>query len=457
VADPKAKVIITAQDQTGPAIRSAERNMRSLLKQGELVGKFFKGGAIVAAVVAFERLAENAEKAALAVGDKGTARALSQLNREIDNLKSKGLNLIGKVLGGIYAEVSEGNTPIERARKQLETLIELRRQAQSGSALSDSNTVRPTGAFDQLIADKEAELKRLTERLGRVSFAIHSPGGRNRTPSTHGETDSERAKRIKEELERTFPDILVTTQRITESAMEQLYRGMDEATQTGLQRQVDEWIKFESQVNELLASGRISPAEAAKRLLAKTNEMLGDEGTTVTAKRLFPEHEREQLNAFAEEAARGMQNAFADFFFDPFEKGIKGMLASFVDVIRRMAAELFAQQVLTGFFSLGTKLPGVVGSFSKSLLGSITGKATGGPVSGGTPYMVGERGPELFVPGSSGAIVPNHAMGGASITYNIDARGADAERIMSVMPGLLKQTEDRTIARIRDMNGRGRL
>lgn len=38
---------------------------------------------------------------------------------------------------------------------------------------------------------------------------------------------------------------------------------------------------------------------------------------------------------------------------------------------------------------------------------SIAGRAQGGPVTAGTPYMVGEAGPELFVPGRSGTIVPN--------------------------------------------------
>lgn len=46
-------------------------------------------------------------------------------------------------------------------------------------------------------------------------------------------------------------------------------------------------------------------------------------------------------------------------------------------------------------------------------------RAGGGPVSGGTPYVVGERGPELFVPGMSGSIVPNHALGGGGITLNV--------------------------------------
>lgn len=63
-------------------------------------------------------------------------------------------------------------------------------------------------------------------------------------------------------------------------------------------------------------------------------------------------------------------------------------------------------------------------------VGSFLGfKAEGGPVDSGRPYVVGERGPELFLPRSSGSIVPNHAIasanGHAAGTYYIDARGAD--------------------------------
>lgn len=54
----------------------------------------------------------------------------------------------------------------------------------------------------------------------------------------------------------------------------------------------------------------------------------------------------------------------------------------------------------------------------------LPGRAVGGPVSGGSPYIVGERGPELFVPSASGAIVPNNRLadamggGGSAVTYN---------------------------------------
>ncbi len=52
-----------------------------------------------------------------------------------------------------------------------------------------------------------------------------------------------------------------------------------------------------------------------------------------------------------------------------------------------------------GLLNLGTQILG-------SVLGA-PGRATGGPVSPGRPYLVGERGPELFVPTSSGAVAAN--------------------------------------------------
>jgi hypothetical protein len=43
---------------------------------------------------------------------------------------------------------------------------------------------------------------------------------------------------------------------------------------------------------------------------------------------------------------------------------------------------------------------------------------------GGTTYLVGEKGPELFTPSSSGRIIPNSAMGGGSNVINITVNGA---------------------------------
>jgi hypothetical protein len=52
------------------------------------------------------------------------------------------------------------------------------------------------------------------------------------------------------------------------------------------------------------------------------------------------------------------------------------------------------------------------------------GKALGGPVNAGTSYVVGERGPELFVPTTSGKIIPNGGMGGGGAVINLTVNGA---------------------------------
>ena len=57
----------------------------------------------------------------------------------------------------------------------------------------------------------------------------------------------------------------------------------------------------------------------------------------------------------------------------------------------------------------------------------LAGRALGGAVGAGRPYVVGERGPELFVPGAQGNIVPNNAMGSTSVVVNVDASGTEVQ------------------------------
>ena len=58
------------------------------------------------------------------------------------------------------------------------------------------------------------------------------------------------------------------------------------------------------------------------------------------------------------------------------------------------------------------------------------GFARGGRPPVGRPSIVGEQGPELFVPRSSGTIVPNNKLGGGgstSVVVNVDASGSDVQ------------------------------
>ncbi len=61
------------------------------------------------------------------------------------------------------------------------------------------------------------------------------------------------------------------------------------------------------------------------------------------------------------------------------------------------------------------------------LLTGLPGRATGGPVSPGRAYMVGERGPELFVPTSSGSIAPSATSGGRDVRVAISVQAGAGE------------------------------
>ena len=60
--------------------------------------------------------------------------------------------------------------------------------------------------------------------------------------------------------------------------------------------------------------------------------------------------------------------------------------------------------------------------------GSLPARATGGSVTAGQPYLVGENGPELFMPGKSGGIAPAGSFGGVgNIVVNVDASGSSVQ------------------------------
>lgn len=84
---------------------------------------------------------------------------------------------------------------------------------------------------------------------------------------------------------------------------------------------------------------------------------------------------------------------------------------------------------------------GVVGSDYTFPGFSLSGFANGGPVMGGKPIIVGEKGPELFVPGSNGGIVPNHAMGGNTYQITVQAGVGDPRAIGQQIVEYVKRFE----------------
>jgi hypothetical protein len=109
---------------------------------------------------------------------------------------------------------------------------------------------------------------------------------------------------------------------------------------------------------------------------------------------------------------------------------------------------------LGGLFNFGGAAAG--GSTGGGSLGGIPKAAGGGHFSAGQPVIVGEKGPELFIPGASGNIIPNGEGMGRSVnaTYNIDARGATME-LVKALPAILQENNRRMMEALRDARTRG--
>ncbi len=108
---------------------------------------------------------------------------------------------------------------------------------------------------------------------------------------------------------------------------------------------------------------------------------------------------------------------------------LKGVALSALDAIASAALKAGVQSVLSG--------GGLAG-----LVGGLPGRATGGPVSPGRAYVVGERGAEVFVPTSSGRVEAGSGGGGVRevrVAITVNAAGGSA-------PGVLAQSS-RQVAR----------
>lgn len=216
-------------------------------------------------------------------------------------------------------------------------------------------------------------------------------------------------------------------------ARDDLARTLDEAnrlTQTAAEKTVADIKAFERALDVLFAAKKITKDQYNTRLDEFLQDALPD--ITTNAKKITVPY-KETVDEFAEytkQAASNIQDAFAQFFFDPFKGGLKGLVASFANALRQMVAQIAAAQFL--------KSSGLQGFVTDLVSGIFTGgkatpqRAMGGPVTAGTSYLVGERGPERFVPRANGTIVPNGGGGGLvyAPTIQIDSR-SDRQAVQS--------------------------
>lgn len=208
---------------------------------------------------------------------------------------------------------------------------------------------------------------------------------------------------------------------------------LDEEATRLLQQQTAEAKALRDQVLELAGVAE----EERKRVLTEQLEILIQQGL------LTAEQAERAVKGIAGirdeiEKTRDVADEFALVFTSSLGKliegnggGIKSFFEALAQDVLKLTTRLLVLEPIAKSIKeiFGGSGGGGIGDIFSSFLGSLGfggARALGGPVSAGRAYLVGERGPELFVPGASGGIVPNGGMG-ATININMPA-GSNVDR-----------------------------
>lgn len=313
--------------------------------------------------------------------------------------------------------------------------------------------------------------------------ALDYTSGREKTPKEAKDKKTE-ADRYLESLQKQ----VITVQTLT-SAEEALAMIQSGRLGTVTQAQKDQiltaatlvdlakdGVEQEKQRQELISKGKkvyeetLSPFERMQKDYQELNVLLQGgfidaqtyERAVTQVQKKFDEltdkskEAQSELDEFAKSAAQNIQSSFAEFLFDPFKDGLDGMLKGFLDFLRRALANAAAanlSQALFGGLSgggiggglLGAAFTGILGAYGDAtgttvggvygpqtqaglddLISQVSMRASGGPVTAGKPYIVGEKQAELFVPNTSGTILPSVPSAGGmsvSVVTNVDNSG----------------------------------
>jgi hypothetical protein len=221
--------------------------------------------------------------------------------------------------------------------------------------------------------------------------------------------------------------------------------------------------------NAVLAALSAENGEASGMGAAAAREAIGRLSKAMDDARIREKNE-EIKNSF-ESIGMAVSDSFKGMITGAmsFKESMKSIIGAVIDQLWKLFVVQKIVGIISGALGAGaTAAPGSASGFGNIGMSSpgsfkpVTLRARGGPVTNNTPYMVGERGPELFVPGGNGTIIPNGNMrgggGGSSFNISVDARGSSdpaavraqvQQGILEAAPAIIAAAESRTIAGLR--------
>lgn len=398
------------------------------------------------------------------IGAETRLVGLSADQVEIERTRDSIIRNQAQALRSLEAEVAKlelnkklGIDPSADAKiKELRKTIQGVRDDTSRSADSAQGFVERLQAARQIEADRVNQIKLITEGIDRQAKSVQALGDATRTIN-QGMADINFEKSLKNmtPLEAQIARINENARKAAESVGAAFAAGFTEEDMTA------ERAKQLADGLERIAQGYKDIATAQTEMAYASSNFAG--GWDAAFK---------EFRDNASDAGKRGRDSFA-FFARTTEDAIVNLLSgvktSFKGLINTIVAELARIAVRQGIAAAvgnltaagGGGLLGLLGLTGAKTAGSgfldklfggggggfspevanatgasifAMGFAAGGPVNAGKPIMVGERGPEMFLPTTAGSIIPNNQLGqsGANYTtnvnYNISAVDASSFR-----------------------------
>ena len=310
------------------------------------------------------------------------------------------------------------------------------------------------GAASSLVGTDESRQKQIEALQARIDLLQNPTKDEGRRP-TRGDTATgfKEAKKAAADYSQTLETITAVGKDITLNQLqnERAIAGFRKETELANQRiaegksiyeetrtSAERYAETIANLKVLLASGAIDQdtfARAAKQAADKTDT--------------FANSLKGSLHAALDDIVRTGKFNMHQFINNIIAELASTQLKKAIDALVDDFAGIFSGK--GGGGGLGGILGGIIGG-----IGSIFGFASGGRPPAGRASIVGERGPELFIPDSAGTIIPN-SVGGRAITlvnapvYNI-AAGVTRQELVP----LLRQTNEASIKQMGDLIRRGR-
>lgn len=400
-----------------------------LFETSEETKKLEKASADLDSAIEARKDSEDSLRLALAktAGEYRKIRAEMQANAlmAVNSAKVE-LNARLKVLTGLMAEQS-------RLEQEVRGAGGMRAQTEmgTGQVIDRYFNSRETAKAITSVRAQTAELEGLTAKLNAATVdVVQAAKAADRAGGKKGGDGSNAATRAAEaaaKKEQEIANSLAQHKIRAEISWQKTWEDLQD-------KQVAKSIERSSQLQEQL------------RVQAEMNRTLFIEPVNAGLKEL--EQSYANIGNSVASAFKGMLTGATSW-----KDGMKGIINSVIDELWR----LYVVQQIVGL--IGNALGGI----GLPIPNIASARANGGHVSGNRPYLVGENGPELMVPGGSGTIIPNRNLGmggtgGSGMTINVDARGANdpaavraqvQQGILEAAPAIIAAAEARTVQGMR--------